>query len=85
LELTIIPFGVAVDSLPVPVHPLQGGLQQVLAVSVAAREQDRRVQQPLAPRDQEFLKHRDRLRCRVAWAWVRLHWVPPVVSSSKYE
>jgi hypothetical protein len=35
-----------------------------LAVCVAARQQDRRVQQPLATGDEEFLKHRDRLVIR---------------------
>src|SRR5262249_32733389 len=40
-----VSLGIGLDAAPVPQQPLQGGLQQVLAISAAARQCDRNAHQ----------------------------------------
>jgi hypothetical protein len=56
-----VPLGVAPDRPPAPEQALERGLEQILAVGAAAREQHRRPQQVLAPGGEEFLEYRDGL------------------------
>jgi len=56
-----VAFRVAAYRAPAPEDPFKRGLQQVLALVVAACQEDRGAQQVLALGGEEFLEYRDRL------------------------